>query len=383
MAERRKSSKGRVLKEGESERKNGTFQFRYTDSDGKRKYCYAKTLNELREKEAEIQRDLLDGVSYSGGEITVLQLAERYLSQKQNLRPCSIHAYQTDVNLIKKYEFANFQIKKVKPSDVKDFFITLHNEGYSYSMIDNVRKLLKPAFQMAVEDDRIRKNPLNFTLTDIIKNDTVKREALTADEKASFLEFVRTGKYSKNYDRIVILAGTGMRVSEMCGLTLRDVDFQNNRIHINKQLLKQNAKYYVNEPKTASGTRYIPMTPEVRQAFQRVIANRKPLLIEQMIDGYGGFVFLNRNGNPIVSDDIGKFLMRITNSYNKEHSTKLNVTPHIFRHTFATVMAAAGMDLKSLQYLLGHGDASTTLNTYAHSHYETAKQAFERITAIS
>ena len=74
---RRKDSKNRVLKEGESERKNGTYEYKYRDNTGKRKSVYAKTLDELREKEKSIERDLTDGIISS--DLTVYQLVEEYL----------------------------------------------------------------------------------------------------------------------------------------------------------------------------------------------------------------------------------------------------------------------------------------------------------------
>ena len=83
MAERRKDNKNRVLKEGESQRQNGTYMYRYTDVRGKRTCVYAKTLEELRAKEQKIQRELLDGIDYAAGEITVLDLLKRYIAFKQ------------------------------------------------------------------------------------------------------------------------------------------------------------------------------------------------------------------------------------------------------------------------------------------------------------
>ena len=75
---KRKDSKGRIFKPGESQRKNGTYQFRYTDIYGKRQCLYAKTLDDLREKEAEIVKSLNCGLDYSEGNITLIELVERY-----------------------------------------------------------------------------------------------------------------------------------------------------------------------------------------------------------------------------------------------------------------------------------------------------------------
>ena len=92
MSEKRKDSKGRILRTGESQRQNGTYMYRYTDIRGTRQSVYAPTLDELREKERTIQRDMDDGIDYAAGEISVITLMERYIAQKQSVR------YNTRVN---------------------------------------------------------------------------------------------------------------------------------------------------------------------------------------------------------------------------------------------------------------------------------------------
>ena len=342
MPDKRKDNKGRVLKDGESQRSNGTYQYRYRDVNNNRRYVYAPTLNELRKKESEIARDLVDGIDYRAGEMTVADLSTMYVDQKHNLRTNSKRSYNYVISILGKYRFSNRATRSVKPSDAKAFFIKLHDDSYSYNTIMQVRKLLKAAFDMAVEDDRIRKNPFNFPLSDILTNDVSERMALTDTQLQNFLEFVRSGKYYKHYDELVILSGTGLRVSEMCGLTLQDVDFINNRICVNKQLLMDNnGNYYIEKPKTSISNRYIPMSPSVRQAFQRTIQSRNNPRVEHMINGVTGFVFLTRNKTPKVAEHIRDSLRTILRVYNKTHTEPLCITPHVFRHTFITNMLAA------------------------------------------
>ena len=78
MSEKRRDQRGRILKTGESHRKDGLYMFRYTDTRKQRRYIYARSLEELRRKEAEIQRDLADGIDYAAGEMTVLELTSRF-----------------------------------------------------------------------------------------------------------------------------------------------------------------------------------------------------------------------------------------------------------------------------------------------------------------
>lgn len=93
LSEKRRDQKGRILKTGESQRNDGHYMFRYTDIHKKRRYVYAKTLEELRQKEADIQRDTVDGIDYAAGEMTVIELVTRYMNLKRSLKENSFRAY--------------------------------------------------------------------------------------------------------------------------------------------------------------------------------------------------------------------------------------------------------------------------------------------------
>ena len=385
MPEKRKDNKGRILKDGESQRKNGSYDFRYTDIHGKRRSVYARTLEELREKEREVQRDMDDGIDYAAGEITVIELTERYIDQRKGVRYNTKVGYNFVVNLMKKENFGFRQVRSIKPSDGKAFFIKLHDDGRSYSTITTVRGVLRPAFEMAVEDDIIRRNPFSFRVVDVVPNDTVPRQALSADEKERFIAYILNDKCRRRYyDEVVILLGTGLRISELYGLTKSDIDFERRRIRVARQLTRTrhtgSCEYYIEKPKTESGERYIPMLDDVVYlAFQRVIQGRKRPKVEYIIDGHTNFLFLDKDGKPKVAGHLEHALKRIVDSYNKTHADRLTVSPHVLRHTFCTDMAAAGMDWKSLQYIMGHADAYTTANVYAHSSYEAAERAIAKI----
>lgn len=152
--------------------------------------------------------------------------------------------------------------------------------------IHSIRGVVRPAFAMAVEDDLLRKNPFDFELAKVLINDSVKRDALTAKQERNFLKFVKEdGYFSQYYDGIFILLKTGLRISELCGLTIRDVDLQERTIDIHKQLQYTGGKKaYIEQTKTTAGTRVLPMSDEVYEAFKRVISGRKKPRVEQMID---------------------------------------------------------------------------------------------------
>ena len=381
MAERRKDSKNRVLRAGESQRKDGTYMYRYTDVTGKRVCVYARTLEDLRVKEQTIQKELNDGIDYAAGEIIVLDLLKRYIATKTGVRYNTKVGYQFVLNLVSKESFGCLKIRDIKPSDAKQWFIKLYQDGRRYSTITSVRGVLRPAFEMAVEDDIIRRNPFSFQITDVVPNDSKTRQAISGEVKERFLTFIRESRhYSQYYDEIIILLGTGMRVSELYGLTRADLDFEARRIKVERQLTRtRHCEYYVEKPKTASGERYIPMTDEVYRAFQNAVQRRKQPKVELLIDGHTGFLFLDKDGKPKVAMHLEHVMKRIVDRYNDAHEDKLpSITPHVLRHTFCTEMANSGIDLKSLQYLMGHSDAGVTLNVYTHASYEAAENAMRK-----
>lgn len=382
ISEKRKNNKGRILKTGESQRADLTYQYRYRDIRKKWRYVYAPTLEQLRVKEAVIQRDIDDGVDYSAGEITVLQLVRKYIDQKkESVRYNTQVGYEFVYNLIQKEDFGFRQIKNVKPSDAKSWFQKLSRDGRSYSTITHVRGVVSPAFAMAVEDSVLRNNPFSFRVKDVVKKASVEREALSAKEVDSLLEFIRADKCRRRYyDEIIILLETGLRISELYGLTIADIDFTNKRIRVERQLVRtRHCEYYIERPKTESGIRYVPMSSKAEAAFRNVIANRKKVDVEIMVDGHVGFLFLDKDGKPKVAGHLEHALKRIVDNYNASHETSISATPHSLRHTFCTNMVHAGFPIKELQYLMGHSDVQTTLNRYAHTHFEEAEEAFRKV----
>lgn len=105
-----------------------------------------------------LERDLANGISLSGGDMTVLELVEKYLEQKRNVRPTTAAGYKTVVNVLKRDSFGSQKINHINTIDAKAWLIKLQSEdGKSYSSIHTIRGVVRPAFQMAYEADLIRK----------------------------------------------------------------------------------------------------------------------------------------------------------------------------------------------------------------------------------
>ena len=385
---KRKDSKGRILRDRESQTPDGRYRYSYYEN-GKKKSFYSWKLEKndrlpagkrecvaLREQEKELQLQNLQGVNPE--KMTVLELVERYLAIKDlSVKKTTKAGHQTVLNVLKKEKLAQMEISKVKVSDAKLFLIKLQQEdGKSYSTIHTIRGVLRPAFQMALEDDLILRNPFEFQVSLVLVNDSVTREAITLDQMRKFLNFVKEDKhFSRYYEAFYFLFHTGMRISEFCGLTIKNLDMKERKINIDHQLMRwSDMKYGIESTKTNAGTRQIPMTSEVYECFKIILEQRKKYKVEPVIDGYRGFLFLDKNKMPLVALHWEKYFQHAVDKYNSIYKTQLpKITPHVCRHTYCSNQARAGMNPKTLQYLMGHSDIGVTLNTYTHIKYDDAK----------
>ena len=219
---------------------------------------------------------------------------------------------------------------------------------------------------MAVDDDILVKNPFGFQLAGVLVNDAVTREAISKDQMRKFLKFVHDDVvYCKYYEVVYILFHTGMRISEFCGLTLKDIDFENRTVNIDHQLQRtSDMRYIIETTKTDAGTRVLPIIEDVAQMFQAIIEDRNAPKVEKAIDGYSGFLFYDDNGMPLVAMHWQHRFNHMVGRYNDIYRVQLpNITPHVCRHTYCSNMAKSGMNPKTLQYLIDEKNRNAYFDT--------------------
>ena len=391
----RRDKKRRILRPGESVRINGKYQYKY-QLDGKPHFLYSWKLEptdnlpagkkpclSLREMEAQLDKELMSLANFTDGKMTVSELVARYVKTKTGVRESTKAGYVTVQRLLAREKFGSQQIKNVKISDAKLFLIKLQQEdGKSYSAVHSIRGVLRPAFQMAVDDDIIMKNPFGFELASVVVNDSVRREAVSRDQMRKFLKFIHDDNiYCKYYEVVYILFHTGLRISEFCGVTVRDIDLKNMKIKVDHQLLRTSQmKYMVTETKTEAGKRLLPITEDVAKMFRALVEDREAPKIEPIIDGHSGFLFYDKEGMPLVAMHWQHRFNHMVNRYNEIYRIQIpNITPHVCRHTYCSNMAKAGMNPKTLQYLMGHSDISVTMNVYTHVNFDDAEEELRRM----
>lgn len=387
--QKRKDKDRIVLRTGEGQRPDGTYEYRWTDKTGKRRRVYAKTLEELRDKEKEIEKDKSDGIKAEARYVTVNELFDLWKQIKRGLKDNTFQNYQYMYNTFVRPEFGKKRISTLKKTDVKRFYNYLADErGLQASTIDSIHTVLHQVLDMAVDDSYIRNNPSNNVLKELKQSHvfkTEKRKALTRPQQDLLLDFLqRNHTYNHWYPIFAVMLGTGLRVGEATGIRWCDIDLDKGMVDVNHTLVyychrhevEKNGCYFnVNTPKTETGTRQVPMMDFVKEAFLKEKEYQEAVGVEckATVDGYTDFIFVNRFGNVQHQGTLNKAIRRIIRDCNDEVLMKGEDDPvllphfscHTLRHTFTTRMCEAGVNVKVIQDTLGHADIATTLNIYA------------------
>lgn len=393
MSVKRKDNKGRILREGEIQKADGRYEFRYYDVNGVRRSLYSWRLTttdpvpegkrdceSLRDLEKKVLRDVQDGIQ-TQSRLTLNSKFENYISDKKELRGSTRACYKYLYNKYVRDAIGNVVLSDLKYSMLKRFFNgLLYDRGLKPGTILAIYSVLHPVFKAAVRDCDIRMNPLDGMISELKKSElwtTDKKHALTDEQQQAFMSYVE-GSYIFNhwYTLFACMLGTGCRIGELLGLRWSDVLWDENLISISRSLnyrLQESGKVEFDEapPKTDAGVRVVPMFLSVRK-----------LLLEEHVRRPGeGFIFVNQYGKPLTSYDVNRAIERILEHYRAD-GLKPDIpkfTSHQLRHTFCTRLCQNETDLKLIQEIMGHADISTTMNVYNESNAERKKASFSRI----
>ncbi len=414
MSEKRRDSKNRILQNGESQRKDGKYEFKYVDVNGTRRSAYSWKLVatdkvpegkrcelSLREMEKQIRRDLEDGIStHTANSITLNGLFDTYMSTKelkQSTRTNYMYMYKNYVSNV----IGKKRIGSIKYSDIKKFYNSLiFEKKFKPNSMEIINTILHPVFTMAVRDGYIRTNPSDGVMAEMKKShnwEKPKRHALTEEQQAKFIDFVANSDTYRHWlPLMTVFLGTGCRVGEIIGLTWDDCDFAEGIISINHNLIYRQqddgkCEMHITTPKTESGKRIVPMFEAVRKALlQEKRQQMKQGFNSTIIDGYSGFIFTNRCGYVHNPQTINRAIKRIYLACNeqekiqakKEHRQPILIphfSVHNLRHTFCTRFCENETDLKIIQEIMGHSDITTTMNIYNEATKERKQESFAKL----
>lgn len=434
MIDKRRDNKNRVLLRGESQRADGRYEYKYRDVDGNRHSTYSWRLTvtdrtpagrrdcvPLREQEQQIQADLTDGIRAKQAErVTLNDRATMWFTdQRQYLDFDTLNSYISLYNKHVRDTLGRRKLKNISHTDLRRLYCDMVDlKGLSVQTALALNSCVGQILQDCVNDDLIRKNPAKDATAKLSashRGETADKIALTATQQANLLAFVaRTPRFQRVSNLLTVLFGTGMRVSEVCGLTREACNFRQSRITVCRQLKYRQCEdgrygYRLKEAlKTEAGYRNIPMLPAVREALQAEVTKSKRVKdefrlkpvkvrrikgkdVEQEMDKWvSGFIFLNFEGKPYQTHAINQILNDIVAAYNAEEVANAkqdgrkpelmpHVSPHICRHSFASRLHEAGVDPLTIKAVMGHRSFKTDAETYITVDFSNAKSGLDAV----
>jgi len=264
---------------------------------------------------------------------------EKFLNHCQvekNLSDKSIKAYKIDLNAFEKF-MKKDKICDIDKNDIKDYLNYLYNNSYKVKTIKRKIVSVKALFNFAEFEDIILQNPFRKVKINL-KEEKKLPKVLTLTQVKKIFECLKNSEkvdklYKRNLLIIELLLLSGMRVFELCNIKVEMIDFDDRLILIDGKGRKQRKIYISNDA-----------TLQLLKDVVKIFEIKK------------GYVFLNRSNKPITDQTVRNVVKNIC----KECIGLDNITPHIFRHTFATVLINDGVDIRHIQFLLGHSSITTT-----------------------
>lgn len=417
MSTKRKDNKGRILRDGEIQKADGRYEFRYYDVNGERRSIYSWRLTvtdpipegkrsgeSLREMERTILRDVQDGL-LTQQKVTLNQRWDDYINNKPELKQSTRTNYRYMYDKYVRQEIGNLSMASIKYSTMKRFFNhLLHDIGFKPNSVEIVYTILHPVFTIAMRDGLIRINPTDGIMAELKHSndwEKPKRHALTEDQQRAFMAFVETSKIYQHWNPLfACLLGTGCRIGEMLGLRWEDVYWKENVISVNHNLVYRvqddgKMAMHITTPKTRNGVRVIPMFQNVRRELQNEFVRQQETgFCQDVVDGYCGFIWQNRFGTVMTPHCVNRAIARIVEDHNEQETEAAlaadrdpflipRFSVHQLRHTFCTRLCENETDLKLIQEIMGHADISTTMDVYNESNTERKKASFARLETLT
>lgn len=377
----------------------------------------AETTKKKREKSIEaatsrFESDVKSGAYNSSGNIRLAQYMNNWLEDyvQRELSSASYHTYKSWIDRIIAPELGSIRLKDLKRSDLKHLYHRMEDgelkgqtRKYKPNTIRRVHQIISSAISCAVEDEIISTNkisgmklPKKDKMTDVkhFEDDEAIAFLLSLDEPYHVIYRGRQRKdgtpSSEHIEEMTVqlqlkvlfylACYTGLRRGEALALTWNDVDFEKHTIDITKSIEQDKSRGAYKETKTASSNRIVKVPQmcidllrelrEEREAYKKAIQDRWHGNPENDV------IFIKEDGTPMGKDTPNRAFKHAIKRYNETHDDKLpEITLHGLRHTAASILIDSGMTDVSVAAVLGHADASTTREIYAHAFRKAQDEA--------
>jgi site-specific recombinase XerD len=311
-----------------------------------------------------LENGLLQGITQpSKNDVSFRVYASEWFSvfKQPNLRYTTMLGYKTNLEKHLYPEFGHKMMNEISTSNIQSFLNRLSEEGKSKSTVHKNMILLHQIFTSALEDDVVSKNPMDSERLSNPSDKEEKRDALESTQIKCILNDLDRLQDPQERMLLALLVLTGMRRGEALGLMWEDIGFGEKLIQVSRAVTFQHNKGVIGLTKSEAGIRSIPLLPQLEEILS-------PMRSTGLI--------IHKDGDPITEQTFRRMWERIKKKVNL-----FGATPHILRHSFATILSNAGIDVKTIQTIVGHADISTTMETYVHSQTKQVKLAGSKLVA--
>lgn len=364
-----KDQRGRKLPKGIRQR-GKSFEGRAT-INGKTHSVHGKTVTETQQKLTELRYKLSRGIFAESSRATFDEWFCVWLDEYRKFR-IKIGTYETYRQFYKSLIFSdlgNIPLCNIRSTDIQILINRLAEKEYAYSTIKIVFSLINSSLRQAMYNGMLERNPA-VSVQLPRRTAPNRRSALTKELQKIFTEF---SKESRLYEFFAVLLRTGLRNGELRGLKFSDIDLEKNVLHVRRTIKYIDGRgYFEDTPKTNSSLRDIPLTPDIISLLDSQKDSSLP----------SGYVFKGKGCSPLSRDFVQTELDRITARINEHGYNFEHITPHVFRHTFATRAIEAGMSPQVLKTILGHSSLAMTMDLYSHVMPETRASEMEKIAGV-
>lgn len=377
MAKRRGNNEGSIY-----QREDGRWTAAYY-VQGKRKYVYAPTRDEVAKKLRDIQSKIDRGEFAEPSAVTVDMWLKTWLHEYalQSVRPSTYSAYEGIVSIHLLQTLGQHKLQGLRSEHIQSWVNQQTKDGYAPASVKRFFNVLRVALGQAVANQLIFHNPADAVT--LPKQEAKTIECLSAEEVTALLAVLPN---STNGRALRFILGTGLRVAELCGLRWCDVGEESITVNQITYIIKRNgtSERITNPPKTKAGVRFIPTNSKLRTLLDE---QRQAQRVDRLHAGSAWqgsepckgqqYVFATASGEPSDRNNIARSL-RI---YLKKAGLATRGV-HALRHTFATMWVQSGADLRTLSEILGHTNVAFTMQRYVHSDTAAKRKGMEAMASL-
>ena len=365
-------NRGRKLPKGIRQRsKNyeGRFTYQYKEYT-----VQGSTIAETQKLMRELKYKLEHGLYVQKHKMTYQEWFDTWLKEykKNQVKIGTCESYRRCYECMIRDKMGSSYISDIRGEHIQKFYNTLVKEGYSIASIQVVSAILNSSLQQAFVNGLIERNPVKLAQLPKQRNKKKGRLAMTKEQQVLFMEYAK-GSYL--YNLFAIMLRTGMRNGEMRGLRGTNIDKKEMVIHVKSTLKYIPGIGFIDEsPKTKTSERDIPLTADILK-----LVEEQQKFWDFKIEKIDRYLFCDENGGPLPEGRIQAEIKRITKRIRADGHEFPYITPHVFRHTFATRAIEAGMPPQVLKTIMGHSSLAMTMDLYSHVLPDTKAKEMDKI----